>query len=59
MKNKKSFKESLKIAFAGVKEFIACFISGWCVMSGLMVLLLAILAKKNDSHLEWVKNPEE
>lgn len=54
----KKFKaiEYIGAAVEGVKTFIASFVSGFCVMSGLIVTMLMITAKRTDSHLVWEKN---
>ena len=48
--------ENIQLAIEAIKTFIASFVSGFCAMSGLIVTMLMITAKRTDSHLVWEKN---
>lgn len=48
--------EDIRFVAEVIKTFITSFVSGFCLMSGLIVTLLMVTAKRTDSHLVWEKN---
>lgn len=53
---KQKIKKAMKIAGVAITEFAKSFAFGYCLAAGVGITAIAIKAKHDDAHLEWVPN---